>query len=211
MSAGAVHPAPKTESPPVPPVVPSAVGEPRRRGRPRKVRDGAPPPPRPRRPSVSVDAKKLGALVLEVLAGTRTVSEASEVLGVSQPRYYQLEARALEGLMKGCEPRTMGRKKTTEWELEKLRKELARARRDGSRTQALLRAAQRVVGVGPSAPKPVAKDGGKPKIVRRRRVSRALRVAQALRKEVTGSMTVEKPAPPGHDVSPSGPARDGVR
>jgi hypothetical protein len=162
---------------------------------------------------VSVDAKKLGALVLEVLSGTRTTAEASEVLGVSQPRYYQLEARALEGLMKGCEPRTMGRKKTAEGELEKLRGELSRARRDGSRTQALLRAAQRVVGLTPPPPKPkpVAKDGGKPKIVRRRRVSRALRVAQALRKEVTGSMAVEKPAPPGHDVSPSGPARDGVR
>ncbi len=44
-------------------------------------------------------AKRSAALVLEVLAGVRTPSEASTALGVSTMRYYVLERRALEGMV----------------------------------------------------------------------------------------------------------------
>src|SRR6516164_6368790 len=57
----------------------------------------------------SLEAKRLAAAVLEVLAGTRGPSEAAAALSISLPRYYQLEGRALEGLLAACEPRRGGR------------------------------------------------------------------------------------------------------
>src|SRR5436190_1278627 len=48
-------------------------------------------------------ASQVAACVLEVLAGVRTPAEAAGELGVSLPRYYQLEQRALQGLVQGCE------------------------------------------------------------------------------------------------------------
>jgi len=69
------------------------------------------------------EARRLAAAVLEVLAGGRTPTEAAEVLGVSPPRYYALEQRALKGLVSACRKRPRGRVKTSEWEIEKLRGE----------------------------------------------------------------------------------------
>ena len=48
------------------------------------------------------DARKTAALVLEVLSGELNPSEAAEILQVSLPRYYQIEKRALEGLIRAC-------------------------------------------------------------------------------------------------------------
>ena len=48
------------------------------------------------------DARKTAALVLEVLAGELNPAEAAEILEVSLPRYYQIEKRALEGLIRAC-------------------------------------------------------------------------------------------------------------
>src|ERR1700728_2859145 len=50
----------------------------------------------------SAEAKRIAAAVLEVLAGTRGPCEAASVLGISLARYYQLETRALAGLVAGC-------------------------------------------------------------------------------------------------------------
>src|SRR6266446_3622667 len=44
-------------------------------------------------------AKRMAAAILEVLAGARTPLDAATALAVSLPRYYQLESRALEGLV----------------------------------------------------------------------------------------------------------------
>ena len=52
-----------------------------------------------REPDASRGAKQLAAVVLDVLAGSRTPPQAAETLGVSLPRYYQLEAGALGGLV----------------------------------------------------------------------------------------------------------------
>ena len=56
-------------------------------------------------PETSKDAKRLAAVVLEVLAGLRTPPQAATAIGLSQAGYYQLEARALRGLLEACVPK----------------------------------------------------------------------------------------------------------
>ena len=132
----------------------------------------------------SAEAKRIAAAVLEVLAGSRGPSEAASVLGISQARYYQLETRALAGLVAGCEPRRRGARKGPT-ELSSLRQECDRLRRECGRQQALLRAAQRTIGLTPSSPltpaPPPANKGGKRR--KRRPRARALKVAALLRAE----------------------------
>lgn len=129
----------------------------------------------------SVTARKQAAAILEVLAGARTTGQAAEALGVSLPRYYQLEQRALEGLLSACEPRPRGRLRSEASVSAKLRKENERLQRELGRQQALVRLAQRSVGL--PAPVPAARMAGKKR--RRRPVARALAVAARLREEKT--------------------------
>ncbi|MBI3683728.1 MAG: hypothetical protein HY235_25420 [Acidobacteria bacterium] len=126
-----------------------------------------------------VEAKRLAAAILEVLAGARTPTEAATALGLSVPRYYQLEAQALRGLLEACEPKPRGRVRSIKTEVETLSKENQRLQRELTRHQALARAAQRTVGLAPPAPV-VNKAGKKP---RKRRVARALSVAERLKEE----------------------------
>ena len=72
----------------------------------------------------SREAKRLAACILEVLGGMRLPSDAATALSVSLPRYYQLEARALNGLLAACEPRRLGRVRSTESELASATKEI---------------------------------------------------------------------------------------
>lgn len=130
-------------------------------------------------------AKQLAAAILEVLAGARTPTEAATALGLSVPRYYQLEAQALRGLLAACEPKPKGRSRQVKTEVETLRKENQRLQRDLTRHQALARAAQRAVGLSPPAPTPTSKAGKKP---RKRRVARALSVAERLKEETAPTM-----------------------
>jgi hypothetical protein len=126
-----------------------------------------------------VEAKRLAAAILEVLAGARTPTEAATALGLSVPRYYQVETQALRGLLQACEPKPRGRVRTVETEVKTLSKENQRLQRELTRHQTLARAAQRAVGLSPPAPV-VNKAGKKP---RRRRVARALSVAERLKQE----------------------------
>ena len=126
-----------------------------------------------------VEAKKLAAAILEVLAGARTPTEAATALGLSVPRYYQVEAQALRGLLQACEPKPRGRVRSVETEAKTLSKENQRLQRELTRHQALARAAQRAVGLSPPTPV-VNKAGKKP---RKRRVARALSVAERLKQE----------------------------
>lgn len=132
-----------------------------------------------------MEAKKLAAAILEALAGARTPTEAATALGLSVPRYYQLELQALRGLLAACEPRPQGRVRTVKTEVETLRKENQRLQRELTRHQALARAAQRAVGLSPPAPTPIAKAGKKP---RKRRVARALSVAERLKQDANPTM-----------------------
>lgn len=150
----------------------------------------------------SGEAKRLAAAILEVLAGARGPSEAAEVLGISLARYYQLETRALGGLLAACEPRRRkGRRGGSD--LATLRKECERLRRECTRQQALVRAAQRTVGlVPPPAPLPQPASGSGRRRRKRRPKARALKVAALLRVEeptatpVIESSTEKTPAEP---------------
>src|SRR5207237_10639435 len=115
-------------------------------------------------------ARRVAAAVLEVLAGARTPTEAATALGVSVPRYYQIESRALQGLLTACEPCPRGPGRSIDKELAAVRRDNQRLQRDLTRQQSLLRAAQRTVGLTPPVAAPPSKKGRKP---RRQRTARA--------------------------------------
>jgi len=142
-------------------------------------------PQGPRLRPAPPDARALAAAILDVLAGGRTPLQAAESLGVSQPRYYALEARALDGLVQACAPRAKGRVRQPAKEVESLRRELDRLKRELDRKQALVRACQRTAGLAaPSKPERTPRR-------KRRAAVRALKAAAVLRS-----------APP----APAGPA-----
>jgi hypothetical protein len=128
----------------------------------------------------------MAAAILEVLAGARTPAEAARALGVSLPRYYQVETRALNGLLAACEARPKGRQPNPANEAIGLRQENERLQREITRHQALTRAAQRAIGL-PASPPPAktrpGASGAPAKKTRRRRMARALSVAQRLLKD----------------------------
>jgi hypothetical protein len=129
----------------------------------------------------SSEANRFAVVILEVLAGGRSPGEAAQALGVTPPRYYQLETRALEGLVAALEPRLKGKQPSLEGRIAQLEKALSEARRESLRQQALVRAAQRSLGIKPS---PVAdgKEAGKDGAGRKRRrpAVRALKAARTL-------------------------------
>jgi hypothetical protein len=132
----------------------------------------------------SREAQRLAAAILEVLAGARTPSAAAGALGVSLPRYFQLEARAMQALVAGCEARPRGPGRSADKELRQLRRQQERLERELGRQQALVRLAQRTIGLGP--PKAEAdKAGGKAKGKKRRHraVVRALSAARHLQEQ----------------------------
>jgi len=135
-------------------------------------------PPRIRRvphEGASETSRKAAAGILQVLAGLRTPAEVGAALGVSVNRYYQLEQRALEGMLLALEPRARGPRKSAAAEAETLRRRLERQEREVSRYQALLRASQKAWGLKAVTPAP-GKGKGK---ARRPRV-RAKAVIEAL-------------------------------
>jgi len=129
----------------------------------------------------SREAQKLAAAILEVLAGVRTPSQAAEALGMSLPRYFQVETRAMQALVVSCEPRPRGRTPSADQELAVLRRQHERLQRELARQQTLVRVAQRTIGLAPP-PAPSAKPApGKKK--RRRPVVRALHAAAQLQRQ----------------------------
>src|SRR5260370_26392773 len=113
---------------------------------------------------------------MAVLADSRASSEDALALGEALPRYFQVETRALRGLLEACEPRPRGRGPSIAKEVTGLRQENQRLQRDMMRQQALVRAAQRSVGLTPPTPTP-SKSGKK---IRKRRVARPLHLATRL-------------------------------
>jgi hypothetical protein len=136
----------------------------------------------PLAPGEGKESKRMAALILEVLAGVRTPAQAAEVLQVSLPRYYQLEVRALRGLVEACEPKPKGRQPQSGSTEAALRRENEHLRREVTRQQTLVRMTQRHIGVAPPVPK--AATGKKRK---RRPCVRALQMAQRLQREAAPS------------------------
>ena len=130
--------------------------------------------PGPRIEEGSEGARKWAATILQVLAGEWTPGQGAIALGVSMPRYYAVELRAIRGLVHGCEPRMGKRMRRPEHVMTEMKKHIVRLERDCARKQALLRAAQRTVGIQPPALK------AKPRRNRRPAV-RALKMAAVLR------------------------------
>jgi hypothetical protein len=143
----------------------------------------------PAPPNGTSPARRQAAAILEVLAGVRRPSEAAQVLGTSLPRYYQLERRALTGLLSACEPAPRGPRVNLSRQLAALERENRRLQRECDRQQALVRMAERSLGISaPAVAKPPAKGkedlkNGGPKRRQRRPSVRALQVVRDLRSE----------------------------
>lgn len=128
------------------------------------------------------EAQRLAATILDVLAGVRTPSQAAQALGVSVPRYYQVETRALQALVAGCAARPRGPGRSAERELAALKRQHERLQSELNRQQTLLRLAQRTIGLAPPQP-PGKQQQGKAKNKRRRRPTvRALGAAETLQR-----------------------------
>ena len=133
-------------------------------------------------PTGSREATRSAAAILEVLAGTASPSEAAQALGISTPRYFVLESRAIAALVRGCEPRPRGYVRSAERELEALRKQHTRIQSECARYQALARVARRNAGVELPTKKTKART--------RRPVVRALKLATGLKKQPEGKEEV---------------------
>jgi len=158
------------------------------------------------------EAQRLAAAILEVLAGVRTPRQAAEVLGVSLPRYYQVETRAMQALVAACAPRPRGPGRSPAKELTALRRQQERLERELSRQQTLVRLTQRTLGLAPPPAAGKAQGGqdkkDKSKKRRRRPVVRALRAAEALQRHglearsqeaASAEATAAAPAPQRHE------------
>ncbi|HOX58064.1 MAG TPA: hypothetical protein PLC99_14345 [Verrucomicrobiota bacterium] len=133
-------------------------------------------PPRPEKAG-SQEARRRAGVVLEVLAGSLSTTDAARALGISAPKYYMVESRALSGLVAGCEPRRKGPGASLDKALQAALKDKVRLERQVSRLTALVRAQQRAAGV--VVPKSTDKDGGKKR--KRRPSARALKYVKALK------------------------------
>jgi hypothetical protein len=159
--------------------------------------DAVAPPPES---GAGREARRLAAAILEVLAGLRGPAEAARSLGISLARYYQLEGRALAGLVAGCEARRRGRQPAGD--PDGLRRECERLRRECARQQALARATRKAAGLAeaaPPAPPPPAEPEARPRR-RRRPKARALKMAARLLAEPAAA-----PAPAADGPGPAQP------
>ena len=127
------------------------------------------------------EASRMAVVILEVLAGVRSPQDAANTLGITSPRYYQLETRALNGLVAALKPRPKGKQPSLEGRINQLQRTLDAARRETARQQALVRVTQRSLGIKPP-PTGDSKASEKDKGGRRKRrpTVRALKVARTL-------------------------------
>jgi hypothetical protein len=142
-------------------------------------------PRKPKKPRVieagTSEATRLAVVVLEVLAGERSPADAAQALGITCPRYYQLETRALKGMVAALEPQPKGKQPSLEGRIARLEQALQAARRECARQEALVRAAQRSLGIKPASTTNV-KTPAKDRAGRRKRrpTVRALKAARAI-------------------------------
>jgi len=129
----------------------------------------------------SKKAKQSLVVILEALSGECGTSEGAERLGISLSRYYQLETRALQGMLTALEPRPRGPTKSPDGEIRALKAELKGLQRELRRQQSLLRAASRSVGL----------KAAKKKKSRMRRGVRGAVVLKTLKEDVTKEEMVD--------------------
>jgi len=149
------------------------------------TRDGS-----PATRSGSPDARKQAALVLEVLGGSRTIADASAAMGVSTNRYYQIERRALDGLIAALEHRKRGRI-AGEDRVARLESDKRRLTLEVGRLQALLRVAHRALAISPPAKPEESKLRDKGGKARRKSKARGKRVVLSLRRSAESAPGTE--------------------
>jgi len=149
-------------------------------------------------PGGSPAARRIAAVILENWAGVRAPPAAASALGVSLPRYYQLEQRAVGALVAVCEPRPRGPGPNPEREIRSLQRQLATSRRDCARLQALLRTSQRTIGL-PAAEPPAKPAPGKRRA--KRPTVRALKLARSLAADSPGGSASEAVEPTGDSAA----------
>ena len=138
------------------------------------------------------ESRRQAAAILEVLAGVRTPTDAAKALSLSLPAYYKLEARALRGLVLGCQPPGRGPRSSPEVEVQRLRKQCQRLQQDVGRYQALARAAQRAAGLpAVSAAAPTDAKGRR----KRKPSVRALKAIQTIRNAPPDTPPAQPAAP----------------
>jgi hypothetical protein len=140
------------------------------------------------------EAKRQAAVILEVLSGVRAPLDGGQALGVSLTRYYVLETRALQGLIGALEPVARGRRRSPEDELRRLDRDKRRLERELGRAQALLRAAQRAIGIPPPVSLEKKAAAGRK---RRRPAVRAMKAIAALKTVDAGATEIPTPAESG--------------
>jgi len=140
----------------------------------------------PRAIAGSDGARRSAAVILEVLSGVRGTAEACEALSITPMRYYVLETRALQGLVGALEPRPRGKRRSAEDEMREIRREKQKLERELARTRALVRAAERTIGIPAAGAKSKIGVDGKKK--RRRQPERAGRAIAALRAPAGGGV-----------------------
>ena len=150
---------------------------------------------------VDGQGRKQAAAVLEVLAGLRTPQQAAQVLGLALPSYFNLETRALRGLVFACCAQPPGRQPTLAPQLRQAQARAAELQRQVGRYQALLRTARQSVGLPPaSEPRPAAGTRRKP----RKPAVRALRVVKALAQAPPPhAPAADMPGPVGQGTAPA--------
>jgi len=154
-------------------------------------------------------ARRGAAAILEVWAGVRTPQQAASALGLSLPRYYQIEQRAVTAVVASCEPQPRGPGPNYECRIRGLERQLATSRRDAARLQSLLRTSQRTLGLTPApapAPAPTGK-GGKRRA--KKPTARALKFAKVLAANSAGEKEAVGIEPTG-DSAVSGATRVAV-
>ncbi len=144
-----------------------------------------------RTPVIDGKARVTAAIVLDVLAGMRSTSEAAASLGISPVRYYAIEAKAIGGLIAACAPKPTGPEGSGSdpKELARLTADRTRLEQETARLRAVLRSTQRHLGVKePPVPEKPAAPGKKPRKGRRPTV-RALTVVRQLLRAGAASTT----------------------
>ncbi len=121
-------------------------------------------------------ARRAAVAILQALSGELGTSEAAELLGISLSRYYQIESRGLQGMLKAMEPRKRGYQKTPEREIQGLKSEKKLLEQELRRHQSLLRAANRSLGLARRGRKKACSRGrGAKRGVRGKKVLKTLR------------------------------------
>lgn len=115
-------------------------------------------------PDEVASERRRAVIILEVLAGLRGAGDAAEALGIALQGYYQLEERAVKGLVAACVPRAPGPKRDYQREVEQLQKEKDRLQAENARYQALVRASQLSVGVDPDKPRKTKQRNRRPTV-----------------------------------------------